>query len=156
MRIEHSGWNQEHGSFRYFVYVDDNKSDYEIRFRNGCCARQAEAFHMVTADWNYDGDVYPQYGAYFQCFDRNGEPDGGSFWTPEQMMEALIRGREGEDNGGYTVVDIPGIVIPDRDKRPSLGEQVAMSERQQMAQDIERNRKMNALGIRRPGEPWVR
>lgn len=152
MKIEHSGWNIEHGSFRYFIEVDERKTDYEIRFRNGCVARQAETFHEVTADWNCDGDVYSQYGAFFDNFDSEGKRNGGTFWTPVEMVESLIRGREGEDNGGYTVVDIPGIELPTRDKRPSLDEQVARSERQQLMQDIERNRKMNALGIRRPGE----
>lgn len=156
MKIEHSGWNKDYGTFRYFVDVDDNKTDYEIRFRNGCVARQAEPFHTVTTDWNCDGDVYPQYGAYFKYFDREGSPDGGSFWTPVDMVTTLIRARDGEDNGGYTVVDIPGIEIPTRDKRPSLDEQVARTERQQMAQDIERNRKMNMLGIRGSNEPWAR
>lgn len=156
MLVNHSGWSKEHGSFSYNVFVNDNKTDYEIHFRNGCIARQAEPFRSVEADWNCDGDVYSQYGAYFNCFDRDGNPDGGSFWTPVEMVEALIRSLEGEDNGGYTVVEIPGLVVPTKEKRPSLEEQVARTERQQMHQDIERNRKMASLGIRPPGEPWAR
>lgn len=148
MKIEHSGWNMERGSFRYFVVVNENKQDYVIQFKNGCYARQAEPFHLIEADWNCDGDVYIQFGAYFSCYDKEGKPDGGSFWTPREMVESLIRSLEGEDNGGYTVVAIPGIEIPSPDKRPSLDNTILINERRAAAQTIEKNRQMNMFGFR--------
>lgn len=158
MKVVHSGWTQEYGSFRYEILFDENKTDYEIRFKNGVIGKQRGAFHVVTKDWNCDGDVYPQFGAWFDYFDKNGVRTGGGFWTPQDLVFALVEAQkktEAQLSGG-DIVAVSGIKLPPRDKRPSLKEQIARTERQQMAQDIERNRKMNALGIRGPGEPWAR
>lgn len=158
MRVEHSGWTKEYGSFRYFVNVDETKTDYEIHYASGKFLKQDTAFGNFTYDWNYDGDVYTQFGAFFSSYEKDGSfSRSGTFMTPEDMVFALLEGmdedkRQRED----VVVSIPGIVLPARSERPSLREQVARSERQQLAQDIERNRKMNMFGIRGPGEPWAR
>lgn len=158
MKVGHSGWSKEYGSFSYEIFIDENKTDYELHFKNGSIGRQCSEFREETRDWNCDNHVYTQYGAWFEYFDKYGERDGTEFWTPENMVRVAIDAKEkGESRlNGNEVISIPGIQIPDRDKRLSLKEQVARSERQRMAQDIERNRKMNALGIRDPREPWAR
>lgn len=158
MRIEHSGWSQEHGPFRYFIEIDENKTDYELRFKNGSIAKQDGPFHHATHDWNCDGDVYTQFGAIFQYFDKNGEPDGRCFWTPEDMVSALVDAQEKPESrlSGGDVISIPGIEIPERSKRPNLEDTIIRSERRSEAQEIERNRKMAALGIRHPDEPWAK
>ena len=158
MRVEHKGWTQEHGSFRYFIEIDENKTDYELHLKNGCIAKQDGPFHEATHDWNCDGDVYTQFGAVFQYYDKNGKTDGRCFWTPENLVRALIDAKEKPDSylSGNDIVAIPGIEVPSRDKRPNLQDTLRASERRRMMQDIERNRKMAALGIRHPGEPWAR
>lgn len=150
MYVEHSGWSLEKGAYSYQIFIDEKKTDYEIHFHNGSIAKQAGPFEYVTADWNNDGDVYTEFGASFIS------DNGKSFWTPVEMVSALIAAREGEKPwGGASVKDIPGINLPG-EKHPGLDEQIKRSEQRAMHQEIERNQKMNALGIRGPGEPWAR
>ena len=149
MYVNHSGWNEKHGAFYYDIYINEHKTDYEIHYQNGMIAKQSTPFHVETRDWNHDGDVYPLFGAWFQCC--------GHFWTPESMVAVLI---EAMDNTrtryGNEVVSIPGITLPEPGKRPNLNDHIRRTESKSMAQDAERNRKMKALGIRQPGEPWAR
>lgn len=150
MYVNHSGWNAEYGSFSYDVFVDEKREDYEIHYKNGTVDKQAGPFQEVTADWNNDGDVYTQFGAWFR--DENGR---GSFWTPEQLVMALIETLDGYTS--YTNVShIPGITLPARDKRPALQDTIEQSERRAFHQEAERNRKMDMLGIRPPNEPWAK
>lgn len=150
MYVNHSGWNAEFGSFSYDIFVDEKREDYEIHYKNGTVDKQNGPFEAVTADWNNDGDVYTQFGAWFR--DENGR---GSFWTPEQMVQALVDSMEGS-YGCSNVSHIPGITLPERDKRPSLSETIEQSERRAAAQESESNRKMDMLGIRPSGEPWAK
>ena len=158
MKVEHSGWNNERGYFRDEIYVDENKTDYEIRFKGGGCAKQTGAFEEVTRDWNNDGDVYPIFGAYFEHFDKDGKSEGVDFWSPEQMVSQLIEGLDPENRNAdqYKVVDIPGIELPAKEKKASLDERILRNERRDMTREVERNQKMNRLGIRPSNEPWAR
>ena len=153
MHVNYSGWNETHGSFSCKIYINERKEDYELHFSDGSIAKQRSPFQVVTADWNHDGDVYSQYGAWFS------ERKGGyaEFWTPEQMVSELVDAMDpNSKRSGKHVVSIPGVTIPLPDRRPSLDDQILKSENRAMHQDIERNRKMNVLGIRPPREPWAR
>ncbi len=48
-------------------FIDENKSDYEIRFSNGDVYVQDGPFHIESADWNNDGYFYDCFGAAFRC-----------------------------------------------------------------------------------------
>lgn len=134
------------------------KTDYEILFFSGKVYKQNTEFKSYTYDWNNDGDVYEQFGAFFECYNKDGAYDSrGIFLTPQDMVFMLVEGmdeykRQRED----VVVSISGINIPSPDKRPSIRDQILQSEHRSMAQEAERNRKMAALGIRHPGEPWAK
>lgn len=157
MYVNHSGWNEKDGFFNYNIFVDENKKDYEIHYKSGVILRQNGPFEVHTQDWNHDGDVYSLFGAYFDRYEPDGKCNSAGFWTPEQMVSELIEGLEESSSSYYDkVVEIPGIELPGVGKRPSLESQIRESERHKMAQDIERNRKMDALGIRHPGDPWVK
>lgn len=153
MFVNHSGWNSERGSFSYDIFVDERREDYALHFSDGKTKHQRSPFSEVTADWNHDGDVYTQFGAWF-----SERPNGnGEFWTPEDMVAELIDALDPDRRrSGAHIVSIPGIEVPTPDKRPSLTDKIRQSENRAMHQDIEKNRKMNALGIRGPGEPWAR
>lgn len=51
-------------------FVDENKSDYEIRFKNGDVLVQKTPFHIEEGDWNNDGDIYEVFGAVFASDNR--------------------------------------------------------------------------------------
>ena len=158
MYINHSGWSEKYGSFNYNIFLDERRTDLEVHFSNGKYLRQCEEFQYVTADWNCDGDVYTELGAWFTRYDKDGNAEAGrEFWTPTDLIAELIDGLYGDGfNRGDKIISITGVTVPSPDKRPSLEDQVARTTRQEMARDIDRNRRMNALGIRPPDEPWAR
>lgn len=93
------------------------------------------------------------FGAYFE-HDSTG---WRQFMTPESMVMLLLNSRfDPRSVPGPLVTEIPGIEIPDRDKRPKLEQTIQDSERRALNKEIERNRKMDALGIRPSDEPWAR
>lgn len=96
MNIEYSGWHEDRGPFRFLIPVDEKKEDYEIHLKNGDVFVQDGPFHERTTDWNHDGDVYPQFGAFFQHDGR------GEFLTPTDMVWMMVE--EG--------ARIPGIETP--------------------------------------------
>ncbi len=153
MYVNHSGWSEDIGSFSYDIYMDENKTDYEIRYADGSVDRQVTPFEAVTNDWNNDGDVYTMFGAYFE----HNTTGWREFMTPESMVMLLLNSRfDPRSVTGPLVTEIPGIEIPDRDKRPTLEQTIQEGERRALHRDAERNRKMDALGIRPPNEPWAR
>lgn len=157
MKVEYSGWTRETGPFRVFVFVDETKTDYEIHYASGKVLKQNSPFDEYTYDWNNDGDIYPQTGAFFSLYNQNGEFERkGVFMSPTDMVRALVDGKD-EYHRKYddVVVSIPGIEIPEI-KKHRLEDEILRSERRAMAQEVERNRKMNAFGIRPPGEPWAK
>lgn len=158
MKIDYSGWSENHGSYRFVIPFDERKTDHEVRFESGTCLRQCGPFQHVAADWNNDGDVYTEFGAYFVRYDNDGTACAGrEWWTPDDLVAELIDGLYGDDFPPRDrVVSISNIVVPSIDNRPSLDEVVSRTIRQDMGRDADRNRRMNALGIRPPGEPWAR
>lgn len=124
MYVNYSGWNERVGRFSHDIYIDENRTDYEIIFKNGTSAKQVSPFQVEGADWNNDGDYYEMFGAYFNHGSRN------EFWTPEEMVTALMEGREGRPPmSGVAVKDIPGIKLPKAlEKKPSLDERLRASE----------------------------
>jgi len=152
MYVNHSGWTKEKGSFHYDIFLDETKTDYELHFADGFIAKQTTPFQEVTADWNYDGDQYTQFGAWFES--RYG---GANFWTPTEMVRALLDGMEdGRQRHPDTLCAIPGIQIPAKDRRPSLKDTILQSEQRALQQEITRSQRMSALGIRFPDEPRVK
>lgn len=153
MYVNHSGWSEDIGSYSYDIYMDENKSDYEIHYEDGGVDRQVTPFEAITNDWNNDGDVYTMFGAYFE-HDSTG---WRQFMTPENMVMLLLDSRFNPHRVyGPRATEIPSIEIPDRDKRPKLEQTIQDSERRALKKEADRNRKMDALGIRPPNEPWAR
>lgn len=130
MLVNHSGWNEKAGAFSYDIFVDENKTDYEIHYEDGTIAHQSSPFQAVTADWNCDGDRYAQFGAWFDCDGR------GEFLTPESMVWQLLF----KNDYGPKVVSIPGIDIPEASKRPSLEKIISSGEQKASLREAERNR----------------
>ena len=152
MYVNHSGWTADRGAFSYDIFVDETKTDYEVVYGNGYVSKQVTPFEHITGDWNNDGDVYTQFGAWFSS-----KYGGNTFLTPEDLVMALVeaQGRERKAYGNE-IVSVKGIDFPSKERRPSLSDQIRQSEQRAMHQEAERNRKMNSLGIRPPGEPWAR
>lgn len=151
MYVDYSGWSKEHGSFSCKIFIDEKKTDYEIEFGDGRIAKQLTPFEFITADWNNDGDVYTQFGASFES-----RHAGRDFWTVEELVWACADALDKETIRGSEVKSVKGITVPPRDKRPSLDETIRRNELRAANQEAEKNRKMDMLGIRRPGEPWAK
>jgi len=157
MLVEYSGWTKDNGNFFCEIELDETKLDYEIHYENGEIARQTSPFQLVTRDWNHDGDVYSKLGAWFEHLNSDGSFKHGFFWGPEDMVRGLIDSKDPSSTYyGDRIKAIPGIEIPPPARRPSLEDHLQSSERRRMMQDAERTRKMNALGIRHPGDPWAK
>lgn len=88
MIIEHSGWKMDKGFFCDKYFVDENKTDYEIKWKNGRVCKQLTPFHSVTADWNCDGDVYESFGANFE----NKWSTGRDWITPQTIVNWMLEG----------------------------------------------------------------
>ena len=86
INIELTGWNILYGPYRFNTPFDDAKEDYEIHIGSSIY-RQVTPFHEETADWNSDGDIYTQYGAWFR-----GDDGGHDFFTPQQMVFCIAEG----------------------------------------------------------------
>lgn len=158
MNIRYDGWSEKYGSFHCNIAFDETRTDFEVHFKSGQVLRQCGSFELVTADWNCDGDVYTEFGANFVRYDSDGTMHSGrEFWTPNDLVAELIDGLYGAEwPSRDRVISISGLNISPPKLRPSLKEQMAFSEKRQMAQDIERNKKCNTLGIHRQGEFWVK
>ena len=151
MYVDYSGWTEKYGYFSCKVFIDETKQDYALVYGDGTVAKQSTPFTFVTADWNHDGDVYTQFGAWFDI-----ESGSGEFYCVEDLVRAAADASEKERFYNNEIKQVIGITIPPPEKRPTLEDQIQQSENRAMHQEAEKNRKMDALGIRRPGEPWVR
>lgn len=153
MNVNYSGWTEQHGYFSCNIFVDETRQDYELVFGDGSVSKQQSPFEEVTADWNNDGDVYTQFGAWFS----RPEGSGANFWTPEDMVHAVADAQTRERKPyGNEVVAVKGIEVPLPGKRPALADVIRQSEQRAANQEAERNRRMDALGIRPSDEPWAR
>ena len=87
MQLTHGGWSQERGWFCDKYNIDITRTDHEIHWKNGKVSKQATPFEMITADWNCDGDVYPEFGASFES------PYAGRDWhTPQGLLSLMLDG----------------------------------------------------------------
>jgi hypothetical protein len=87
MIIENSGWSQERGWYCDKYYIDTTRTDHEIHWKNGKICRQVSPFQTVTADWNNDDDIYPEFGANFES------PFAGREWhTPQGLLSIMLDG----------------------------------------------------------------
>lgn len=151
MHVNHSGWSKDHGHFSCDIFIDEHKTDYALVYGDGTVCRQTSPFTTVRGDWNNDGDVYEQFGAWFQ-----GLYGGGTFMTPVDLVSAAINGVTKDRFSKNEIQEVRGVTVPLPERRPRLEDRIRQSENRAMHQEAERNRRMNALGIRNPGEPWAR
>ena len=153
MYVNYSGWSEKHGSFSCDIFIDENRQDSELTFGDGRIAKQKGPFEAVTADWNHDGDVYTQFGAWFTVPGEN----HSDFWSVVDLVRAAADAQAMTRRPyGNEIVSVKGVEIPPPDRRSSLHDTIQRSELRAMHQEIERNRKMDMLGIRPPNEPWAR
>lgn len=151
MYVNYSGWTESHGSFHCNVFIDEKKQDYAVVYGDGTVCKQVSPFRYETADWNNDGDVYTMFGAWFK-----GLYGGNTFYSAEDLVSLAADSLSKERFYNNEVKQVIGVTIPLMEKRPTLDDRIRTSENRAMHQEAERNRKMDALGIRPPGEPWAR
>lgn len=87
MILEHSGWSQERGWFCDKYNIDTTRTDYEIHWKNGTVCKQATPFENRTADFNNDGDVYTEFGCWFE-----GVYGGRDWYTPQNLLSLVLEG----------------------------------------------------------------
>ena len=85
MQLTHEGWSQERGWFKEKYNIDTTRTDHEIRWKRGFVAKQVTPFRVETRDWNNDGDVYSEFGAYFQ-----GVYGGNVWYTPQGLLSLIL------------------------------------------------------------------
>ena len=68
-------------------FIDENKSDYEIRFKNGEVLTQKTPFHIEEGDWNNDGAIYEVFGAVFTGGNRK------EFFELHELADLIDDGR---------------------------------------------------------------
>lgn len=93
LTINVSGWKKGYGPYDVNLPFDEQKTDYQIHFKDGERYAQVSPFETETHDWNNDGDVYPQYGAWFRS--QNGR---GEFFTPVDLLR-LVQEKQAEVTG---------------------------------------------------------
>lgn len=125
MNITLSGWNEKLGSYSFDIFVDEQKDNYEIHFKDGFVAKQTTPFQYVTQDWNHDGDVYTMFGAWFES-----KFGGSDFWSADEMVSGLVLSAQEEGyRDTYKIACIPGIELPDalqrQPPRSPLNERIA-------------------------------
>ena len=84
MKLEHSGWSQERGWYCDKYFIDETKTDHEIHWKDGRICKQLTPFEDVERDWNYDGDVYSEFGAMFEG------KYGREWWTPYHLLSLMV------------------------------------------------------------------
>ena len=87
MIIEHSGWSQEQGWFCDKYSIDTTRTDHEIHWKNGRVCKQESEFKNLTADFNNDGDVYVEFGCWFESVYA-----GREWWTPQNLLSLILEG----------------------------------------------------------------
>ena len=85
MQLTHEGWSQERGWFQDKYNIDTTHTDHEIHWKNGKVCKQESPFQVVTADWNCDGDVYSEFGAYFES-----KYAGREWYTPQNLLGLIL------------------------------------------------------------------
>ena len=95
MQLTHEGWSEERGWFSDKYNIDATRTDHEIHWKNGKVCKQLTPFEVVTADWNYDGDIYSEFGCYFES-----PYAGGNWYTPQELLSLMLDGE----------AEVPGII----------------------------------------------
>lgn len=86
MMLNYSGWKKGYGPFDQRISFDESRADWEIRFTDGATFHQVTLFGKETRDWNHDGYVRPQFGAWFRC-ENNAQSE---FFTPQDMLRLVV------------------------------------------------------------------
>lgn len=97
LTINVSGWRKGYGPYSLNLPLNEQRNDYEINFKDGTRYTQTSPFMTETHDWNNDGDIYSQFGAWFRSQDGRGE-----FFTPVDMLR-LVQEKQ---------ANIPGLSDP--------------------------------------------
>lgn len=87
MQLTHEGWSQERGWFQDKYNIDTTRTDHKIKWKNGQICKQVTPFEVVTADWNCDGDIYPEFGANFES-----KYAGRDWYTPQGLLDLILEG----------------------------------------------------------------
>lgn len=87
MQLTYEGWSQERGWFQNKYNIDTTHTDHEIHWNSGIICKQTTPFQIITADWNCDGDVYPEFGAYFES-----KYVGREWWIPQNLLSLILEG----------------------------------------------------------------
>ena len=87
MQLEHSGWSSERGWFQDKYNIDTTRTDHEIHWKNGQVCKQESPFQSMTADFNNDGDVYTEFGCWFESVYA-----GREWWTPQNLLSLVLEG----------------------------------------------------------------
>lgn len=85
MQITHEGWSQERGWFKDKYDIDTTRTDHEIHWKNGQVCKQTSPFQDLTADFNNDGDVYTEFGCWFES-----KFAGRDWWTPQNLLDLVL------------------------------------------------------------------
>ncbi len=87
MILSHEGWSQERGWFKDKYFFDETKTDHTIHWKNGKVCKQESTFKNLTADFNNDGDVYTEFGCWFESVYTSRE-----WWTPQNLLSLILEG----------------------------------------------------------------
>ena len=87
MQLTHEGWSQERGWFCDKYDIDTDRTDHEIHWKNGKVCKQESSFENMEADFNNDGDVYTEFGCWFEGF-----YGGREWWTPYHLLDLILEG----------------------------------------------------------------
>ena len=93
MQLTHESWSQERGWFQDKYNIDTTRIDHEIHWKDGRVCKQLTPFEDVERDWNYDNDVYSEFGAMFEG------KYGREWWTPYHLLGLIVEGE----------AEVPGI-----------------------------------------------
>lgn len=124
--VNHGGWSEDRGWFSDDFVIDTKKTDYEIHFPDGEIYKQNTPFESRTMDWNYDGDVYEKFGAFFyiEMFGRS------EFFSPEEMISLCV----------HHGCKIPGLMTKEEmNRKASLADKISEIQKSKIKND-ERNK----------------
>lgn len=127
LTINVSGWKKGYGPYDLNLPFDDQKTDYQIHFKDGDHYAQSSPFETETHDWNNDGDVYPQYGAWFRSQDGRGE-----FFTPVVLLR-LVQEEQAEVTGMVDPLAALNGYVRAKEDRETKAESIASHKQKEQA-----------------------
>lgn len=109
MYVEYSGWSEKLGSFHFNIFLDESRQDYSIEYGDGTIVKQTSSFQDVTTDWNHDGDVYTQFGAWFE----SPISSGNDFFSAVDLVYVAIESVTNERRiYGNEIKAVHGLELP--------------------------------------------